>query len=60
MVDPKVLFCSVGDPDPEEPGVFGAPGSGSVSKRVGYGPFSFLIKVLIGLKILDPKLLLWR
>ncbi len=38
---------SVGDPDPH---VFGPPGSGSISQRYGSGSFSFLIKVLSGLK----------
>jgi hypothetical protein len=41
---------SVGDPDPQDPHVFGPPGSGSISQRYGSGSFPFLIKVLIGLK----------
>ncbi len=38
------------DPDPEDPHVFGPPGSGSFSQSYGSGSFPFLIKVLSGLK----------
>jgi hypothetical protein len=38
-----VQYSSVGDPDPEDPLVFGPPESGS-------GSFPFLIDVLSGLK----------
>jgi hypothetical protein len=44
---------SVGDPDPEpdlDTHVFGPPRSGSISQRSGSGSFTFLIKVLSGLK----------
>ncbi len=37
---------SVGDPDPQDPHVFGPPGSGSNSQRYGSGSFPFFIKVL--------------
>jgi hypothetical protein len=42
---------SVGDPDPQDPHVFGPPGSGSISQRYGSGSgsFFFLIKVLSGI-----------
>jgi len=44
----------VGDPDPQDPHVFGPPGSGSISQRngsgSGYGSLPFLIKVLNRLK----------
>jgi hypothetical protein len=36
-----LLFSSVGNPDPEDPHVFGSPGSGSVSQRYGSGSGSF-------------------
>ncbi len=39
---------SVGDPDQEDPHVFGP--SGSVSQRYGSGSFPFLIKMLRGLE----------
>jgi hypothetical protein len=51
----KVKF-SVWDPDPQDPHVFGPPGSESISQRYGSGsrsgsgPFLFLINVLSGLK----------
>ncbi len=45
----QLLTYSVGDPDPQDPHVFGPPGSGSISRRYGSGSFSFLIKVLGGL-----------
>jgi hypothetical protein len=55
-----LLLSSVGDPDPkpdpQDPHVFGPPGSGSISQRYGSGsgsgPLPFLIDVftLIGLK----------
>jgi hypothetical protein len=46
------VISSVGDPDPQEPHVFGPPVSGSISQRYGYGfgSFPFLSKVLSGLK----------
>jgi hypothetical protein len=44
------LYNSVGNPDPQDPHVFGPPGSGSISQRYGSGSFPFLIKVLNGLK----------
>jgi hypothetical protein len=42
----------VGDPDPQDPHLFGPPGSGSrsVSQRYGSGSFPFLIDVLTRLK----------
>jgi len=48
----SVSETSVGDPDtnPQDPHEFGPPGSGFVSQRSGSGSFSFLIKVLSGLK----------
>ncbi len=46
---PYEIF-SVGDPDPQDPNVFGHPGSGSISQRYRSGSFPFLIKVLSGLK----------
>jgi hypothetical protein len=58
---PKIqsVVGSVGDPDPEpdpypqDPHVFGPPGSESISQRYGSGSgsrsFSFLISVLSGL-----------
>jgi hypothetical protein len=33
----KVVSCSVGDPDPQDPHVFGPPGSGSIGQRYGSG-----------------------
>ncbi len=45
----SILLYSVGDPDLEpDSHVFGPPGS--ISQRYGSGSFSFLIKVLSGLK----------
>jgi hypothetical protein len=44
------LSASVGDSDPQDPHVFGPPGSGSTSQRYGSGSFPFLIKVLSGWK----------
>jgi hypothetical protein len=50
------LLCtvesSVGDPDPQDPHVFGPPGSGYISHTYGSrsGSFPFLIKVLRRLK----------
>ncbi len=47
---------SIGHPDPQDPHIFGPPGSGSISQRYGFGSgsgsgsFAFLIKVLSGLK----------
>jgi hypothetical protein len=41
---------SVGDPDPQNPHVFGPPGSRSINQRYRSGSFPFLIKVLSGLK----------
>ncbi len=42
----------VGDPDSQDPHVFGPPGSGSIRQRNGSGSrsFAFLINVLGGLK----------
>jgi hypothetical protein len=45
-----VLLSSVGDPDPQEPHVFGPPRPGSIRQRYGSGSFPFLIRVLRGLK----------
>jgi hypothetical protein len=45
--------CEVfGDPDSQDPHVFGPPGSGSIRQRYGSGSrsFAFLINVLGGLK----------
>jgi hypothetical protein len=36
------LISSIGDPDPEDPHVFGPPGSGSNSQRYGSDPDPFL------------------
>jgi|LakMenEpi03Aug12_release.lakeMendotaPanAssembly.Ray.scaffolds.fasta_scaffold2815877_1 hypothetical protein len=49
---PDLLKTRVGDSDPEDPHVFGPPGSGSASQRYGSrsGSFPFLIKVFSGLK----------
>jgi hypothetical protein len=51
---PKVSFslASIGDPepDPQDPHVFGPPGSGTISQSYGSGSFPFLIRVLSGLK----------
>jgi hypothetical protein len=46
------LQNSAGDPDPQDPHVFGPPGSGSISQRYGSGSgsFPFLIAVLSRLK----------
>jgi hypothetical protein len=41
---------SVGDPDPQDPHVFGPPGSGSTRQRYGSGSFPFPINALSGLK----------
>ena len=40
---PLKELCSVGDPDPDpqDPHVFGPPGSGSISQRCGSGSFPF-------------------
>jgi hypothetical protein len=48
--DFHLVLVSVGDP--EDPHVFGPPGSGSTSQLYGsgFGSFPFLIKVLSGLK----------
>jgi hypothetical protein len=50
----REIWNRVGDPDPQDPHVFGPPGSGSISQRYGSGSgsgtFPFLIKVLSGLK----------
>jgi hypothetical protein len=35
--NPTYPSCSVGDPDPEDPYVFGPPGSASVSHKYGSG-----------------------
>jgi hypothetical protein len=45
-----ILFSSVGNP--QDPHVFGPPGSGSISQRYGSGSgsFPFLIDVLSGIK----------
>jgi hypothetical protein len=50
--------CSIGDPDPHGPHVFGPSGSGSISQKngSGSGSFPFVIKVLSGLKIMFAKL----
>ncbi len=40
--------CSVGDPKPQDPHVFGQ--SGSISQKPESGSFPFLVKVLSGLK----------
>jgi hypothetical protein len=47
-----LILFSVGDPDPQNPHVFGPHGSRSrsTSQRYGSGSFPFLIKVLSGLK----------
>jgi hypothetical protein len=47
-----MLLGSVGDPDPQDPHVFGpaGSGSGSISQRYGSGSFPFLINVLSRLK----------
>jgi hypothetical protein len=47
-----IVISSVGDSDPQDPQVFGPPGSGSISQRYGSGSgsFSFLTNVLSGLK----------
>jgi hypothetical protein len=51
-----ISTSSVGGPDPQDPHVFGPPGSGSGSISQGYGSesgsgsFPFLIGVLNGLK----------
>ncbi len=46
----EIVFCNVGDPDPQDPHVFGPPGSGSISQRYGSRSvsvsFPFLMKVL--------------
>ncbi len=46
----RILDSSVGDPDPQDPHVFGPPGSGSISQRYGSGSrsgsFPFLIDVV--------------
>jgi hypothetical protein len=48
------VFTSVGDPDPQDPHVFGPPGSGSISQRYRYrsgsgsGSFPFLLNVSSG------------
>jgi hypothetical protein len=46
---PLKVLCSVGDLDPQDPHVFGPPGSGtgSTSQRCGSGSFPFLIYVPI-------------
>ncbi len=46
----QVFFCSVGDLDPQDLYVFGAPGSGSISQRNGSGSFPILINVSSELK----------
>jgi hypothetical protein len=48
----SVRFFSVGDPDPQDPHVFGPPGTGSISQRCGSGSGSlpFLINLLSELK----------
>ncbi len=56
MLNQILHFTSVGDPDsepdtdPQEPHVFGPPGSGSKIQRSGSGSSSFLRNVLSGLK----------
>ncbi len=42
----KRMAISVGDPDPQDPHVFGPPGSGSISQRYGSGSFPCPINVL--------------
>ncbi len=48
----STLFSSVGDPDSQDPHIFGSPESGSVSQMFvsGSRSFPFLIMVLSGLK----------
>jgi hypothetical protein len=41
---------SIGDPDPQDPHVFGPSGSFSQRYGSGSGSFTFLVKVLSGLK----------
>ncbi len=50
QVQAHSVGSSVVDPDPQDPHVFGPPGSGSISQRYGSGSFSFLVNVLSGLK----------
>ncbi len=49
------VVCSVGDPDPQSPYVFGPPGSRSVSQR--YGSESFYHQAKIVRKKLIPTVL---
>ena len=44
----RCFFISVGDPDPQDPHVFGPPGSESFSQGSGSGSgsFTFLLKVV--------------
>jgi hypothetical protein len=48
----NTIFTSAGDPDPQDPHVFGPPGSGSNTQRSGsgVGSFPFPINLLSGLK----------
>jgi hypothetical protein len=40
------VLTSVADPDPEDPYVFGPPGSGFISQRYGSGSFDHLVKIV--------------
>ncbi len=54
-----ILSNSVGDPDPQDPHVFGPPGSGSISQMYGSGSgsgsFPFLINGVVWTEIMLAK-----
>jgi hypothetical protein len=53
---PHSARSSVPDPDPPDPRVFWAPGSGSISQRYGSGSGSFYLHAKIMRRILNPTI----
>jgi hypothetical protein len=60
------IYCSVGDPDPQDPHVFVPPGSvfGSISQRYGSGSgsgsFHFSHKCVVRTEIMPAKKMLYK
>ncbi len=58
VLDYIIVICSVADPDPPDPHVFGPPGSGSGSTSQRYGSGSIYQHAKIVRKTLIPSILL--